>query len=349
MYPSDNDPLFGVFVKNFKEKLTELGVSFPGMAVIKGKRPNKRAKTRAYSAYYASILKQYVSIKYDILYTHYLSHNAPILLLLLRTFGKKKKWVVNVHGNDIIDSIGKKIEKLNAQVLKKTDLVVVPSLYFKNIILERYPFIEEQKIFISPSGGIDAKRFYPKEKEKHDVPVVGLISRIDEGKGWDKFLMSLRILKDENFSFKAIIAGQGLQEDAMKKQIKELDLEEEVNFLGLVHQDELVHLYHTMDVMIFPTEREAESLGLVGLEAMSCGTPVIASNMAGPQTYIVNGMNGFLFSPGNSKELAQYIKKYFAMTADQKTKMQENAVEMAKPYEADEVINNLYDRLMELC
>src|SRR5690606_41173522 len=81
---------------------------------------------------------------------------------------------------------------------------------------------------------------------------------------------------------------------------------------------------------LFPytTLFRSESLGLVGLEAMSCGTPVIASNMAGPQTYIVNGMNGFLFSPGNSKELAQYIKKYFAMTADQKTRSEEHTSEL---------------------
>lgn len=349
MYPSDTDSLFGVFVKNFREKLSEEGVLFPAVSVIKGKRSNKRAKAAAYSAYYSAVIRNYVRSDFDLMYVHYLSHNTPILLFLLSTFGKKKKWVINVHGNDIIDSVDKKIEKLNAKVLARTDLLVVPSLYFKEIVLKRYPLLSEAIIFVSPSGGIDAKRFYPIEKKENSIPVLGLISRIDEGKGWDKFLLSLSQLKKQNIPFSAVIAGQGLQEEKLKNLMKQLHLENEVDFHGLVHQDKLVHLYNNMDLMVFPTEREAESLGLVGLEAMSCGTPVLGSNMAGPQTYIKDGENGFLFEPGNVASLTEGIKKYLALSPTSKEAMRVQALKTAKSYEANTVIHKLHKRLNTLC
>ncbi|MBT0607159.1 glycosyltransferase family 4 protein [Aequorivita echinoideorum] len=336
-------------MKNFKTHLEGRDVVFSAVSVINGKRSNKVRKLISYSKYYLSISKNYLIKEFDLLYVHFLSHNAPILTLLLFFFGKKKPLVVNVHGDDIIKSKGKKIDKLNKFVLKKTDLIVVPSSYFQNIMLSNYPFLNAQKIFTSPSGGIDGNKFYNIPRPENTVPIFGMISRIDAGKGWDDFLKALHILKLKGINFKAIIAGQGLEENKMQQLIADLDLTDNVNFLGLVKQDQLVNLYNQMDIMVFPTRREAESLGLVGLEAMSCKTPVIGSNIAGLKTYIDNTKNGLLFEPGNTQELAKSIEKYLNFSKEEKNELREAAFKTAQKYEANYVIAQLNAKLEQLC
>ncbi|WP_417559199.1 glycosyltransferase family 4 protein [Mesoflavibacter zeaxanthinifaciens] len=346
MYPSSKDPLFGVFVKNFKLLLEKHRVIFSAVSVIKGKRDNKFSKLFSYSIYYISISYNYFFKEYDLLYVHYLSHNSPILALLL--LKKRKPLVINVHGTDIFSSQGKKIDQVNVHVLKKTDLIVVPSLYFQNIMLINYPFLKPYNIFVSPSAGVDMTKFYLLPPNINATPILGLISRIDAGKGWEDFLSALNILKNRGIKFKAIIAGQGLEEKQMLTMINNLNLSEDVEFLGLVKQNQLVHLYNKMDAMVFPTKKE-ESLGLVGLEAMSCKTPVIGSDIAGLKTYIKHNENGLLFTPGNVNELAENIEKYLKFSAEKKKEMMEAAYATSQEYEAKRVISNLHNRLLELC
>ena len=75
----------------------------------------------------------------------------------------------------------------------------------------------------------------------------------------------------------------------------------------MVSQEELVNIYNSLDLFIFPTYRKSESLGLVGLEAMSCKVPVLAAENYGPTDYIVNNKNGFFFKPQDSKTLSKKI------------------------------------------
>ncbi|SRX52634.1 glycosyltransferase family 4 protein [Aequorivita sp. CIP111184] len=349
MYPSSKDSLFGVFVKNFRIELEKKGVIFSAISVIKGKRADNFNKSISYLKYYFSVSYNFIFKKYDLLYVHFMSHNTPVLAFLFFIFKKKKPLVMNVHGDDVTNSKGRKIDILNKFVLKKVDLVVTPSAYFKTMMLENYPFLTQEQIFVSPSGGVDATRFYPIEKAPNSIPILGMISRIDEGKGWDDFLKALKVLNEKNISFTALIAGQGLQEKEMKSMIVDFNLQDKVEFLGLIKQEQLVHLYNKMDVMVFPTKREAESLGLVGLEAMSCKTPVIGGNIAGLKTYIENNINGMLFEPGNVSELTISIEKFLNFSLHEKQNMRNAAFETAKEYESEHVMQMLLDQLKKVC
>lgn len=340
MFPSNNDPLFGVFVKNFKLEFEKQGVNFSKTSLIKGKAGSIK-KILSYSKHYVNIIRHFFSFKYDLIYLHYLTHHIPVLLLLIPF--KKKPFVLNVHGSDVIGLQHQRILNFLAKkILKRIDLVVVPTSYFKDYLLSKYSFLKANKITISPSGGIDKNKFYFKKDAKNtEMFSLGFISRFIEEKGWLTFLDALILLKKQGVVFNAIIAGKGPDEEKILKYISDNSLVNQITFLGLIKQEKLIEIYNQLDLYIFPTYREAESLGLTGLEAMSCGIPVIACDIGGPKTYIKHGENGYLFEPKNSSDLVKFIMLFYNMEDSERIKLGSNALNTAKKYENTEVAINL--------
>ena len=348
MFPSKADKLFGVFVKNFIEELQKQNVIFTRLVLIKGQSFGFFKKVVNYTSHYFNITFGYFFSAYDLIYVHYISHHIPILFPLL--FFKQKPWVLNAHGNDVIDLQKNRLLNFFAKrVLKKVDLVVVPTVYFKDKIIKNYPFLNDSSVFISPSGGVDSNCFYlEKDRVVNDIFTVGFVSRFVEEKGWKTFLDALVLLKDQNIYFKAILAGKGPDEENIKKYITRKELNKNVEFLGFVKQEELVHLYNKFDLYIFPTYREAESLGLTGVEAMACGTPVVACNISGPSTYVTHGQNGYLFDPKNHKQLSEIIKVHQTLLPEEKIQFSINALQTAAQFEQSFVAKELLKRLKKL-
>lgn len=349
MYPSKKDGLFGVFVKNFKENLEDQGAVFAHQIVIKGKTPNPLIKVFKYSLHYLKALFFGIFTKSEIVYIHFLWHHTPLIILLGGVF--KRKVVVNIHGSDITKYNTNFLQqKLNGKALKCATKIVVPSKYFSEIVKNAFPNINANDIVIYPSGGINRSVFTLENQRKPQEGVInlGMTSRIDADKGWDIFLKAVAKLRNNGFSIKGFIIGQGNKENEMLRLRKDLNLQNDINFLGLLSQTEIVEHYKKLDVFIFPTALN-ESLGLVGLEAMSCGLPIIASDIGAPSAYIEEGFNGFLFETNNVEDLVEKITKYHSLPENNKLKMGENAISTAKLYDSEKVSANLYQQLLELC
>lgn len=342
MYPSETDPLFGVFVKNFKQQLENKGVKFTQKAVIQGKTEGKVNKIKRYFRYYLAVINGYREGNFDVLYVHFLSHNSPVLFLLFLLNKPKVPYIINVHGTDVIQSEGKWIDVLNKKIIVQASLVVVPSYSFKKIVLKRYPFLSDKSVYVSPSGGVNTSLFYPSKEKKINTKLhLGMVSRIDKGKGWLTFLKALAILKDKPLDFTASIIGNGLEDEMLQQSISNLGLTSYVKFYGLVPQQALVKHYHSFDVSVFPSEIYGESLGLVGLEAMASGIPVVGSNIPAIETYLEHSVNGFIFERSNPDSLAEKIMYFSSMTAEQKEILSENALQKAKEFDADVVSSRL--------
>jgi glycosyltransferase involved in cell wall biosynthesis len=78
-------------------------------------------------------------------------------------------------------------------------------------------------------------------------------------------------------------------------------------FLGDVSDEDLPKYYSAADVVVLPSVDGTEAFGLVLIEAMACGTPVVASRLPGVRTLVEEGRNGYLVHPGNKDELAEKI------------------------------------------
>ena len=190
--------------------------------------------------------------------------------------------------------------------------------------------------------------FAPIEKINNNKElVIGYVSRIDPGKGWDIFLDAFLKIK-QIINVRAIIVGDGEDRDKLLNQIKSNKINHLVQLYGLVPQKDLSKIYNQLDVFIFPTIRLAESLGLVGLEAMSCGVPVIGSDIGGPSEYIKNHINGYKFVPGDSNDLAEKIKMFYNLLEDELHEMKTHSLETAKKFDNKLVTKKIFKKLKSI-
>jgi len=348
MYPSCEDDSYGIFVKNFVESMRNAGAEFSGICVIKGKKTGKLRKTLSYLKLFVGIIFNVIFRSTDIIYIHYPLQTAPILRLL-RMF-TARPFVLNFHGSDLFSAerVHRFIRQQSEKLASVAELIVVPSEYFKRELSDKLK-IDKNKIIVSPSAGLDFDVFNRNglesaEKRKYSV---GFISRIDKEKGWDTFLKAIKILKenDQLGEKKYLVLGSGKEDDKKNRLIKELDLEDSVDAIGSVPQSELPGYYKSLELFVFPSERKAESLGLVGLEAMACGIPVLGADNGGIADYIKNGENGFLFKKGDENDLAQKIREFSKLTKIQKMSIEEKAYETATLYENSRVSRSLVEKI----
>lgn len=348
MYPSAKNKTYGIFVKNFVDVFTKIGVEFSDLSIIQGRRESIFSKIYAYFRLYISIIVTVFFRRNDLIYVHYPLHVSPILYFL-RLFSLKPL-VINFHGSDLFSNskIAISFNFFLKRIVRNCELIVVPSNYFKNEIVKKF-LVDPDKVEVFPSSGIDFDIFNRNDTfaYRNNEYAAGLISRIDEGKGWKTFLLALNIVKDKNCfaGKKFLILGSGRQDDEKTQLIQKLNLDSIIDIKPEIQQDMLSKYYKSMDVFVFPSERKAESLGLVGLEAMACGIPVIGADNGGIPDYIINGENGFIFKAGDPEDLAEKMEKFFELSQLERNGFMDNAYKKASEYENTRVCMTLYKKL----
>jgi glycosyltransferase involved in cell wall biosynthesis len=359
LYPDAQKPGYGIFVQNCENNLKSNGFEIE-RAVIAGTPSGFLHKIALYISFYARILYMGFFGRHDIIYGHFVSHICiPLYLISLI---KNVKIVINIHGGDI--SVEGGLRKLIYRLLlnpfikkifAKAALVIAPSRYYKKILTARYK-LENDKIFVSPSGGVDAAKFKPLGRREcrnklaiaEDNFVIGYISRLETNKGWRFFLEAAAALKKSGvinkLSFLAV--GGGSQRAGFDETVRALGLEKEIKYIPKASHEELERFYGAMDLFIFPTLKE--SLGLVGIEAMACGLPVIGSRIGALCEYIIEGKNGFFFKTGDSEELKDKIEYYYKLPDDCREKIFEAALKTASYFDSKAVSNKLSAKLSAL-
>ncbi len=175
--------------------------------------------------------------------------------------------------------------------------------------------IPEAKIGVVPCG-VNPQRFQIMNKAecrqklglagKHVILYVG---RIDPAKGIDRLVEATSLLKDP-FLTLVIAGGDDLgkpEMERLKQLVEARAISGQVLFAGLIDQEDLSAYYNAADVTVIPSYYE--SFGLVALESISCGTPVIMTRVGGAEEVIIDGRNGCLVSRNDPAMLADGIKK----------------------------------------
>jgi glycosyltransferase involved in cell wall biosynthesis len=165
-------------------------------------------------------------------------------------------------------------------------------------------------------SGIDLDLFQPVTADKKlgiragwgiagDDKVIGIVSKLWEGKGHDILIKAFKKIIKERNDVKLIIVGEGYLMEDLVKLVEKLDITSSVLFTGF--QADVSGIISTFDIGVLPSF--FEGMGRVLLEAMAMEKPVVASNVGGIPDLVDNGINGFLTKPGDIDELYDALNK----------------------------------------
>jgi len=159
--------------------------------------------------------------------------------------------------------------------------------------------------------GIEPEKEEKKRKKinRKDVKLL-FVGQLWEAKGADLAIRALSLLKEKNIFAQLTIIGDGKEayKSYLRKVAKKEKVESEVHLLGKVSREALKNFYRNNDILLFPTYSwYKEPFGIVILEAMNQGIPVIASNCGGPKEIIIDGESGLLFDSGNAQSLSDKV------------------------------------------
>lgn len=346
MYPTLESPGYGIFVKNMVAALKAYAFEEKYSALIEGKPHGKWNKLSKYLVFYRDIVRGYFG-RYDFIYVHFPNQAIPVLNLLMKLH--KRPVFINYHGEDLMypeSGLWCKLGKMTERFCTRyANAIVVPSEYFKRIVIERN-IIPENRVIVSASGGINPEIFQPKERFDHRFRI-GFVGRLEEDKGvWEYVRAFERISR--SIDVYGTIIGYGNCYEDLKAYIYSHCIEEKINLINGISQDKLAEYYSSFDLFVFNSNRAAESLGLTGIEAMACSVPVVGSNVGGIATYVRNGVNGYLVRPKSHTEIADAIIQYYHSSAEVKETMKREALLTAKKYYSDVVACQLSRDLQKL-
>lgn len=199
--------------------------------------------------------------------------------------------VITSHGSDMMGyNIDNSFGKYCIKAINECDKIITISKKNNQVVVENFPEAREKSTTLK--NGYDTKIFYLKNLEKQKIlsefninkkydKIVLYAGRLTENKGIDVLLNSAK--KYENGKILTIIAGGGGLLKELKAQVAELNLQDIV-FIGDQTQENLSKLYNIADVLAVPSR--IEGFGLVAIEALACGTPVVATNKGGMTDFI---------------------------------------------------------------
>lgn len=222
---------------------------------------------------------------------------------------------------------GASIERINEKyALSKIPNIIVTSPHSKYVICK----MTSSNIYVIPNG-IDfdeIQKIRTEDRLKH--PAILFMGTLGRVKGIDVLLNAIPIIRKEIPNLHVYIAGKSESEgDNLKKLVKALNIEESVSFLGFVSGDEKYAYCKSADIYVQPSRYE--TFGVVLLEAMACGKPVVASNVGGIPFVVEDGKTGLLFESENVEELAEKIISLLG-DKERRTKMGEAGRERAKGF-----------------
>lgn len=238
-------------------------------------------------------------------------HFLPALLLLRRVRGVPVMSVL--HGIEAWN-LG---EGTRVSALRAADHLLAVSRFTRQFVIDAYG-IEAGKVSVVPNT-YDTGRFTPGPKPEHllrrhgldsDQPVLLTVSRLalsERYKGHRQVLAALEVVCRDFPRLRYLIAGAGDDLSWLHAEVTARGLQEHVILAGHVPGEELPDYYRLCDAFVMPSSKEG--FGIVFLEAMAAGKPVVAGNRDGSVDALDDGRLGLLVDPYNVDEIASAIRR----------------------------------------
>jgi glycosyltransferase involved in cell wall biosynthesis len=234
---------------------------------------------------------------------------------------KKTPLVVTYHG-DWDESYGSPVRRIGVaftnrflvdQLLSRAKAIICPS----GIYAKKSPFLHKyiEKVKVIPNGvrREDFQTSLSKEacRQKAGFPqeskIILFVGNLSFYKAPDVLIKALKNVLRTFPDALLVLAGAGAMHSQLINLAKELDLEKNIRFVGLINENERAIIYKSADLFCLPSRIECYPLTI--LEAMSAGVPVISTDVGGIPDMVKDGHNGLLVKPDDASMLADSILK----------------------------------------
>lgn len=248
----------------------------------------------------------------DAIHAHWLIPQGLLAILAIRLLpgATAIPVVVTSHGADLFALRAAPLQWLKRRVIRAADHLTVVSAAMRQEVLRLWP--TPDKVTVQPMGVDFTDRFTTDEGAARSPDEILFVGRLVEKKGLRHLLDAMVPILERRPSAFLTVAGFGPEESSLRQQTRRLGIHERVNFIGPVAQRELPALYRRAAVFVAPFVEAAsgdqEGLGLVMVEAIACGCPVVASDLPAVRDVLDSGV-----PPADPARLAKAILDVLAL------------------------------------
>jgi len=245
--------------------------------------------------------------KADIVHLHL--PNPPAILALLAS-GYRGRVVATYH-SDIVrqEKMARLFDPVLRVFLKRCAAIVVTSARYRDTSSALAPFVDKCKVIpygipLDQFRNIDAGAV-ERVKAQYGPRLIITTGRLIYYKGFEFLIEAMRSVDGH-----LLIAGDGPLRGALETQTRASNLQDKITFLGEIHNDDIAPYYHAADVFALASIARSEAFGIVQLEAMACGKPVVNTNLdSGTPWVSQDGLTGLTVPPKDPIALGNAIMK----------------------------------------
>ncbi len=259
--------------------------------------------------------------------------NQPLTALATKSFFNKVKskkiysfhspfsseYLIRHSSGGVIDWFrGKFLNCVERIAMSGCDLIVFDSEYMEKEAIRVHPSLESRSRLVIPLG-VDLEHFkckteltIPRKKIGLSLnrPIVFTVRNLEPRMGLERLIRAWAQVAEALPEVLLVLGGEGSLKEGLKELIKEYALEKNVLLVGYIKEDELPSYYQAADLFVLPTI-ELEGFGLVTIEALACGTPVLGTKV-GATPEVLSALNSdLIFSSRRTKVIAERIIQFF--------------------------------------
>ena len=242
----------------------------------------------------------------DLIHAHTAFPDALAAVMLGRALDRPT--LITLHGGDVTTYMRRYlIRRQGLWAVSNADRVIAVSNSLRRTLVDEWG-AEGQKVTVIPNG-VDVSRFTPLPQPEArdrlglhgDAPLVLYVGAISRPKGIDYLLRAFKLLREDRDSVGLVLVGEGDYAPSAATLARELGIDRSVMFAGKSANEEMPLWMNACDVVVLPSL--SEGFGVVLIEAMACGKPVVATACGGPED-IVTPTTGLIVPPGDESALA---------------------------------------------
>lgn len=249
---------------------------------------------------------------FDLIHAHTVYPDGFAAAMLGRAFARPT--VITLHGGDVTLYLKRPlVRRMGLWALSRTHRIISVSRALRTAIVSGHG-ADPDRIAVIPNG-VDVSRFAPMAQQEaqerlgltNKVPRILYVGGIERSKGIDYLLKAAgELRRNTQHPVEVVLIGEGRYEGRAKELATELGIDDAVAFVGKRPNTEIPLWINACDLLVLPSL--SEGFGVVLIEAMACGKPVVATRCGGPED-IVTPETGILVSPGDYMALAEALQE----------------------------------------